>query len=402
MTSSLRQNRNGATCCLRRARMLGLAAVLAVCTTVFAEPYEPESDDTVLIRVPAATSSRQTQSLRRALASNPQDLNAALDLARAWLDAGRREGDPRFVSYVQATLEPWIERNDASVDVLVLAATSLQSLHRFTQAQSLLDRALASDPRNAQAWLTKATLLQVHGDFAAARSACSHLVGVTDHRIALGCLLSAQSMNGRLAESYAALSRVMTNHNGLDGATLSWLSSLLGEMAVRLAKDSAAQRHFQLALKTDPDDSYARGELADLYLRQSRYAEVIALLTTHEAHDPLLLRLAIAGKQLDTSAGKRWMSMYEARYKAAQRAGDATHLREHARYLLEVLGDANSALQVAERNWRTQREPADIRLYWRTAIASGRSLDVIDAWIATHDYQDATLDPKLTAVEVRP
>lgn len=401
MTSSLRQNRNGAACGMRRARALGLVAVLAACTTVFAAPYEPASDGTVLIRVPAATSSRQTQRLRDVLASNPQDLNTALDLARAWLDAGRREGDPRFFSYAQATLKPWIERENAPVDALVLAATSLQSMHRFSQARSLLERAIAIDPRNAQAWLTKATLLQLSGDFVAARNACSNLVGVADHRTALGCLVSAQSMNGRLAESYAALSRVMANDNGLNDPTLSWLRSLLGEMAVRRGDAAAAQRHFESALRADPDDNYARSELADVYLRQSRHREVIALLTGRESHDALLLRLTIAGKHLGTSAGQRWIAMYDARYQAAQRAQDATHLREQSRYLLEVLGDADGAFQAAERNWRTQREPADIRLYRRTAVASGKSLDVIDAWIATQGYEDATLDHKPSAVEVQ-
>jgi Tfp pilus assembly protein PilF len=371
-----------------------------MCTPVFAQPYEPASDGTVLIHVPAATGSRQTQSLRRALASNPQDLNAALELARAWLDAGRREGDPRFFSYVQATLAPWIEREDAPVDALVLAATSLQSLHRFGRARSLLDRALAINPRHAQAWLTKATLLQLSGDFAGARKACSHLLGVADHRVALGCVLSAQSMDGRLAESYATLSRIMTNDNGLNDATLSWLTGLRGEMAVRLGELAEAEHHFESALGADPEDSYARGELADLYLRQSRHAEVVTLLMGHESHDALLLRLAIAGKHLNTSAGRRWMSMYDARYRAAQRANDGTHVREHARYLLEVLGDFDGAFKAAQRNWRAQREPADIRLYRQSATASGHSPGVIDAWIARHRYEDAALEPSARTTEV--
>ncbi len=353
------------------------------------------------MRVPATTSSPHTQKLRHALASNSRDLNAALELARTYLDAGRREGDPRFFSYVQATLALWTDRKDAPAGALVLAATSLQSLHRFTQARLLLDRALASDPRNAQAWLTKATILQVQGDFAGAREACRHLLSITDQRIALGCLLSAQSMNGRLAESYAALSRVMTNDAGLNEATVSWLTSLLGEMAVRLGNDSEAQRQFQRALRADPDDSYARGELADLYLRQARYDEVIALLDHHEAHDALLLRLAIAGKHSNTSRGPHWRSMYDARYKAAQRGGDLTHLREEARYLLDVLDDADGAFKAAERNWQTQREPADIRLYQRAAIAARKSPTVVEGWIATHRYEDATLAAMARTRKVR-
>jgi tetratricopeptide (TPR) repeat protein len=403
MTSSLRLSRNESrnlTSRLRRARTFGLVALVVVSCTALAEPYEPARDDTVLLRVPAAAATSQAHRLRRAVASNPQDLSSALDLARAWQNAGRRAGDPRFHSYVQATLQPWIELENPPVEVLVLAATAHQSLHHFTQAQSLLDRALASDPRNAQAWLTKATLLQVQGHFAAARNACTHLIGVADQRIALGCLMSAQGMNGRLAQSYDALSHVMKNDRDLNEATLSWLRSLLGEMAVRLGDPESAERHFETALRADPEDSYARGELADLYLSRSRHSEVVALLKGHEAHDALLLRLAIAGRHLESRAGKHWIQMYDARYQAALRASDSLHLREHARYLLDVLGDPVRALAAAERNWRTQREPADIRLYRHAAIIAGKSSGVIDAWIAKNDYEDATLaSERMTEVQ---
>jgi hypothetical protein len=38
-------------------------------------------------------------------------------------------------------LNPWLQRNDPSADVLVLSATALQSSHRFAEALQLLDRA---------------------------------------------------------------------------------------------------------------------------------------------------------------------------------------------------------------------------------------------------------------------
>jgi len=392
MTSSPRQDRKVAARSTRRARLPGLVAVLALlCASSFAEPYEPASDDTVLMSLPSGSQARSINNLRAALAANPDDLEVALRLSRLWLNAGRREGDPRFFSYVQATLAPWSQRADAPVDALILAATALQSTHRFDQAQRLLERALQSDPRNMQAWLSRSALLQVRGEFAAARQACSHLAGAADHRVAIGCIASAQSMNGKLAESYRALLQVMTSERTSAGPAQAWLLGMLGEMAVRLDDTVAAQRHFNAALLADPDDTYIRGELADLYLRESRHAAVVALLKGYEAQDALLLRLAIAGQRLHSTDGAQWIALYEARYQAALEAGDDTHLREHARYLLDVRGDAGRALQAAERNWLVQREPADIRIYRRAALAAGGSLDAIDTWIAANRYQDATL-----------
>jgi Tfp pilus assembly protein PilF len=388
MTSSLHPVRSDATRVWRRACFLGFVAAL-VAPSAISAPYVPASDETVLAYVPVTSQSRRLSTLRRTLERNPTDLDAALELSRAWLDAGRREGDPRYFSYVQATLASWTERRDAPIDTLILMATSLQSLHRFVEAQALLERALQIDPRNAQAWLTQATLLQVRGDFVAAGSACRQLIGITDQRIALGCIASAQSMHGKLEGSYRALLRVVQNDARMDGTIRSWLLGQLGEMAVRVGDSDAAERHFSDALLANPDDAYIKGELADLYLRQSRAGAVVALLQGMEAQDALLLRLTIAEKRL---GGSRWASMYEARYRDALRDGDSTHLREHARYLLEVRGDTKAALHAAERNWQVQREPADIRIYWHAATAArSNSLETIAHWIAGNAYQDATL-----------
>lgn len=388
MTSSLHPVRSDATRVWRRACFSGLAVAL-VTTTAISAPYVPASDETVLAQVPVTSQSQRLRTLRRALEGNPTHLDAALELSRTWLEAGRREGDPRYFSYVQATLAPWTARRDAPAETLILMATSLQSLHRFAEAQSLLERALQLDPRNAQAWLTKATLSQVRGDFDAAGSACKQLIGITDHTIALACIATAQSVQGKLESSYRALQRVVQNNARIDGSIRSWLIGQLGEMAVRLGDSDAAERHFAAALRANPDDAYIKGELADLYLRQSRPDAVVALLKGTEAQDALLLRLAIAEKHL---GGTRWAFLYEARYRDALRDGDSIHLREHARYLLEVRGDAMASLQAAERNWQVQREPADIRIYWRAATAArSSSLDVITRWIAENGYQDVTL-----------
>jgi tetratricopeptide (TPR) repeat protein len=374
-----------------RARgLVVLLSALCAAAMTSATPYVPSNDTAVLAQVSGAEQLRELQPMRRALAANPDDVAAALVLARAYLDIGRRDGDPRFLSYSQATLARWTSRADAPVETLTLGAIALQSLHRFDDSLGLLQRAVDRDPRNAQAWLTQATVFQVRGQFAAARRSCTHLIGITDQAVALACLAGVNGMNGKLRESYVALASLAAQRVTIDSQVSGWLLGLLGDMSVRLGNDAGAQLHYEAALKANPDDVQVRAELADLLLRQRRATQAIELLQAYEAQDPLLLRLAIAGKQLRTRQGERWIAMYDARFQAAQRDDDATHLREHARYLLEVRGDAAAALKLAERNWQIQREPADIRVYWQAATNVGAAT-AIEKWITDNRYQDATL-----------
>lgn len=367
-----------------------IALLLALCGTSQAEPFRPASDDVVLATVPRAI--QQMKSQRAAIATQPSDQDAALRLARTWLDLARRDGDPRFFSYAQAALAPWMKRPDIRADTLVMMATALQGLHRFPDAHALLDRALLAEPQNAQAWLTKAALFQVQGDFTDARSACTPLVRLVDATIALGCIAATQSMSGHLELSFRSLARMVDASPPADPATHGWLLGILGEMAARMNDAPAAERYFRAAIATDSANGYAKGELADLLLRQARYAEVVSLLEQDAGQDALLLRLAIAGQRLRTPAGHRWVNAYDARYRAARRDHDTLHLREIARYLLEVRGDTAAALDIALLNWKTQREPADIRIYWQASASDRSARRLLTDWIARHGYEDALLE----------
>jgi len=375
----------------RAGRLVAAFTAIAIATASHAAPYVPQEDDAVLGLIPAGAQLRQFQPLRRDVAANPGDMSAVLRLSKAYLDIGRRNGDPRFVSYAQATLAPWVQRTDAPAATLVLGAIVLQSSHRFDASLAMLERALHSDPANAQALLTKATVLQVRGDFSAARKTCAQLTASAGQLIAIACLAGTNSMNGKLPESYRLLDQVFTDDARLPADVRSWMRGQLGEMSVRLGAEARAEQHFKAALQTNPDDLYIKGEYADLLLLQHRARDAIALIQNNEAQDALLLRLAIAEAAIRT--GHRWADMYGARFEAARRDGDSTHLREQARFSLEVRGDARQALTLAEQNWQVQREPADVRIYARAAQAARDTAASNEngTWIRTTGYQDQTL-----------
>jgi len=365
-----------------------------------AEPFIPGDDSMVLERVPAAQETLQLQPLRDRLANNPGDLPSALQLAQGYLRIGRETADPRFTSYAQATLNPWLQSNEPSADVLVLSATALQSSHRFAESLQLLDRALRADPRNGQAWLTKATILQVQGRFSEARGACANLLRTAGQTIAVSCITGVNSLSGKLEQSYRSLAQLSAASGSPAGELRGWIQGQLGEMAVRIGDQRAAEAHLLAALQATPGDVYLKAAYADLLLVQNRNTEAIALLADNEQQDVLLLRLAIAGTRLKRAEGRRWADAFEARFNAAQRSGDTSHLREYARFLLDVRGDAAKALEMAKLNWQVQREPADVQVYIKAARATrapGADAEVI-AWIRDTGFEDRMLPSMQTQV----
>jgi len=367
--------------------------VLLMCSSAAAAPHIPASDATVLERVPAAAAAQKLEPLRTRLSAHPEDLSSALALAQGYLDIGRANADPRFVSYAEATLSPWLARPNPDPAVLTLEATTLQYLHRFDAALALLNRALAIQTFNGQAWLTKATILQVQGHFDAARQACRPLIQISGHLIALTCLTSVNSLTGNLIASYLALRTVFTDDPRLDPGIRVWVLDQLAEMTQRAGDEKAAEAYLLAALGVVPGDGYSKGAYADLLLQEKRDSEVVRLLQADEQQDNLLLRLAIAGTRLGSADGGRWSDMFQARYEAARRDGDFTHLREQARFLLEVRGKKVEALELAERDWQVQREPGDIRVYFAAAAAAGNqaALRNVRDWIQQTHYEDHTL-----------
>ncbi|MGH8138456.1 MAG: tetratricopeptide repeat protein [Steroidobacteraceae bacterium] len=364
-----------------------------------AAPRIPASDDTVLDHVPAAAETRSLEPLRTRLAAHPRDEKSALALAHGYLDIGRANADPRFVSYAQATLGPWLAAARPSAAVLTLGGTVLQYLHHFDAALDLLDRALAVEPLEGQAWLTKATILQVQGRFDEARLACRPLIRASSQLVALTCLTSVNSLSGRLNESYAALRGALPQDPHMPANLRAWMEGELADMAQRAANERDAEFYLHDALSVAPHDPSLMAAYSDLLLRQHRDPEVVQFLKGREQQDNLLLRLAIAGAHLRSPAAPAWGNLFQERYEAARRDGDFTHLREQARFLLEVRGRPAEALALAQRNWQVQREPADVHVYIDAAVALGdrkRAQPVFD-WIRRTHYEDRTLVGKPVA-----
>lgn len=349
-------------------RLSGLLAATLLCAALppraHASPFVPSSDGVVLADLPAGT--RYADLSARRLARSRLDV--ALPLAQFYIQQSRSSGDLRYLGYADAVLAPWEQQRPAVPAALVLQATVQQSRHEFSAALDTLDRALIVRPNDPQALLTRATILRVLGRYAEASASCQQFAHWVEPRLATLCIQSLRGLNGHLDSAYAALLQVSTQ--GWLTSEKSWLYSELGEMAVRLGQDADAQRWFQQDLQLAPSDFYVRAAYADLLLRQGRAGEALTLLQGQESFEPLLLRIAIAQKQLHDPQLAQSRARLQAAFAAEVQRGEAVHRREQARFLLEVEQQPQLALAVAGENWALQREPDDVLVFVNAARAA--------------------------------
>lgn len=385
--------------------LLTLLVGAALPIVAIAESSIPASDAEVLERLPYLASdpiARELRDLRTELARDPDDLDLALRLARRYVTVGRANSDPRYYGYAQAALQPWWDLAQPPSKVLVLRATLRQNRHAFDAALADLSQALASDPRDAQAWITRAVILQVRGQYSAALRACLPLFKLAEPLSAVACSCSAGSLSGQAAESYEVLRHTLASAPRANAEVRLWALTLLADIAARLNKPEAAAQHFKSALSLGLYDVHLQGAYADFLLDRGQPAEVVALLKGDIRADGLLLRLALAEKALGSQSSLH-IEQLKARFVASRLRGEAVHRGEEARFTLHLLEQPRAALQLALANWAVQREPRDARIVLEAALAAGDPGAARPALERLHktsleDIQLADLAAKLEAI----
>ena len=374
-------------------------SLLCACLPVLAPaaPYTPKDGGTVIEQLPRRADATQLalRGLRQQLTDNPQDLALAAGLAQRYIALARSETDPRYLGYAQAALAPWWRQAAPPVPVRLLRATILQSTHQFGPALHDLDAVIAQEPANGQAWLTRATVLTVQGDYAKATASCARLSALSTQLVTVTCIANVASVTGRAAASERLLDLTLQRSAGAAPELESWALTLLAEMATRRGEMALAEARYATALARQPRDSYLLGAYADFLLDQRRPQEVVKLLKDQQRIDALLLRYALAlqalpGQQTALQAATAELA---ARFNAAMQRGDTVHQREQARFALFLQQDIPAAVQLAQQNWAIQKEVPDMRILLEAALAARNyaTAQPVLAWIAANGVEDVAL-----------
>ena len=367
--------------------------------------YVPERDDDVLQQVPAASNPavRRMSALRSRLSADPSNLRTATDLARAHVEFGREVGDAHYAGYAEAVLAPWMARAEPPVNVMVIQATILQFRHEFAAARALLKQALRREPKDAQAWLTLATLDMVQGDYAAAASGCTQVVRGGQIFLGTACTASLYSYTGRARESVALLSALAGRSPTASPALSAWIYGLLAESCERLGDWAGAEANYRKALSHEPNDNFLLVAYADLLLDRNRPAEVLPLLANFSQSDTAYLRLALAHAALKSAEASRFAWTMGARFDALAQRGSDYFGREQVRFALHLQRDPRSALALAQKNWEVQRAPWDARVLLEAARAAGdpQAAAPVLAFVRETRLEDPVIDALVREIESR-
>ena len=372
----------------------------------YPEPYLPVDDAQILEELSfkeADRVSRELATLRTKVRQNPRHLESAVKLAARYIEQGRSEGDPRFIGQAQAVLSPWWNEATPPPETLLLRATIRQNAHEFDQALADLDQVLAVEPTNAQAWLSKAAILQVQARYDDARQACQRLTRVAAAHVLLGCLSDIAAVTGHSMKVRELLQPMLADQK-LIGRERIWITTILAETSTRIGAIRDAERYFAEAFKSGIKDQYLLSAYADFLLDQGRHRDVVSLLRLETRADGLLLRLTLAEQTLDISSSKSHVSELAARFAASRERGTSVHVREEARFTLALLKDAKKALPLAQANWNVQREPADARILLECALADRRrsaAQPIID-WLKTNHVEDFRLQQLAKQIQEAP
>lgn len=359
-------------------------------------PFTPQADSEVIETLrdrPLPDEERTWRSLRTQARQNPHDPALAARLAHQAIEISRRDGDPRWMGQAQGALQAWWSLPAPPMPIRLLRATILQSQHDFEPALRDLEAVLRQDRSNAQAWLTRASILHVTGRYQEAKTSCEALIDIGAAWHGQACLLELSSLQGQGAPARLSL-QALTRQAPPD--LHPWLNLIQAELAERLGRRDEAQALYQRLLITAPD-AYTAGAYADFLLDQGQAREVIKRLEKLQRNDGLLLRLALAYAQAKDERLDATVQALSARFNAARERGDSVHRREEARFALHLLKRPDAALPLAQANWAVQKEPADARILLEAAQAARQdaAAQPVRDFIAQAGWSDQRLKPWL-------
>ncbi|HET9204612.1 MAG TPA: hypothetical protein VFO28_00130 [Burkholderiaceae bacterium] len=361
-----------------------------------AEPYVPSADSQVVERLPlraADPAARELAALRASWRRDPANVNGAVALAMAYIDQASAEGDPRYVSYAQSTLQRWWNLPEPPAAVRTVRAIVLQYDHRFDEALADLAAAARADPDDALAWSWSTAIHLVRGNLDGARQSCQRLSELAPDLVGAACRAQIDALTGRARQAATSLRTALQAHNDADPALRLWALTRLAETEERAGHAAAAEAAYRDALALQRPDVYLQAAYADFLLDHGRAGEVLALLKDQSRADVLLLRLAIAAKLTGDARRDSLAREMTARFDAARARGDTSHEKEEARFALAVQGQAERALQLALANYRKQREVADARIVLEAAWAARQraAAEPVLQWMAATGVESPAL-----------
>ena len=320
------------------------------------------------------------------LKAGPGDPGSASRYARLALERYALTGDARFLGYAEGALAHWREDESPPESIWLLRGRILQTQHRFADAAAELDRLLAANGPNAEGLLLAADAWRRVGNLDHAKARCAGLAFAGWPTFAKYCVADVLLSLGKAEQAHALLSSGQIGSGDAPPGSpqmAQWMLAIAGDAAAAAGCTPEARTLYETALAVPGAGIALHAAYADLLLGKGLPREALAALAGLPDADAVLLRRAIAAKQLGLAAFGGLRQRLLDRFADARAFGaDTLHLREQALFALMVEADADAALTLAAENWAVQKGWEDAELLMQAARAAGRAeaARAIDDW----------------------
>lgn len=298
----------------------------------------------------------------------------SLERWRQHLSDFQRYGRAADLSGAKHMLDaPELAEQPLSIEYLLLEAQTLQADHQFDLAASQLKSLLQRKPGHAGARLMLANTLLVSGAVQDARHTCAALFSEVPLLVIQACTLQTYLLDAAaLQPRYARLRALLElGPDSLSPSTRAWLHGLLGD-AARVLEDAEQALIFYQRAYADQPLARFHSAMVDVLLAQGRNHEALALASSYPDHLGMQVKRLVAAKALgELSLHEELFDTLHTDLRSDIAAGDLTHGREIAEFLLFVEDEPTLAREVVEAYLDVQMEPEDIRLL----DMAGRQLD---------------------------
>jgi len=376
-----------------------LITLSTVFNALMAAPYVPEHENTVVRVFAVSDDIKKINHLRVQLSIDKNNYRVLNKIVALYLKMGREKSDPRYFGYAEALILPYLKNINLPEQVYIHWADILQHRHDFSQALEVLNRLANNNSNNSQVYLMRAISHISRAEYQLALDNCKLLFARASHLISMACVSQVKSLTGELRESFLLLEETLQINRHSDREELGWAISLLADMAVRMDDDFTGEQYYRKAIEINQHDYYVLANYADLLLKQKKYRQVITLLNEFTYVDTLLLRLAIAGVKSNNDSTAKYIAELESSYRLMEIRGEDAHLRDQARFYHDVKNDSEKALLLAKKNWRVQKEPADIKLLLGVALTIKNKTELKRGieWVMSQNLEDAQLSQIISA-----
>jgi len=379
-----------------------LIILTTVLNSLMAAPYVPEHENSVVRVFSKSDDLKIIKHLRVQLIRDKNNYQVLSEIVTRYLKMGREKSDPRYFGYAEALILPYLKDDNLPEQIYIHWADILQHRHDFDHALEVLNRLANNKSNYSRVYLMRAISHMSRAEYRQALDNCKLLFTRASHLISMACVSQVKSLTGALQESFALLQETLQINMHSDKEELGWTLSLLADMAVRMGDEDTAEQYYRKALTINQHDYYVLANYADMLLEQKKYQQVMTLLNDFTYVDSLLLRLAIAGVKSENSAAIKYIAELEASYRLMEARGEDAHLRDQARFYLEVKNNNEKALFLAKKNWQVQKEPADIKLLLGVALKNKNNTELSQGieWVRSRHLEDVQLS-KIISVAVK-